>query len=91
MRCTNNTIDLKSVGRKAVPVRFRPSAPPYKPPLSAAFLLRSPQPPVFSVFQTVNSDKAAGLLNTFFKNSIKSSACSGVTFLFSCFSGGEKS
>lgn len=25
----------KSVGRKAVPVRFRPSAPPYKPPLSA--------------------------------------------------------
>ena len=27
--------NLKSVGRKAVPVRFRPSAPPYKPPLSA--------------------------------------------------------
>jgi hypothetical protein len=30
--------DLKSVGRKAVPVRFRPSAPLRKPPLSAVFL-----------------------------------------------------
>lgn len=29
--------DLKSVGRKAVPVRFRPSAPIKKPPLRWLF------------------------------------------------------
>ena len=31
--------DLKSVGRKAVPVRFRPSAPIKKPPYMGGFLI----------------------------------------------------
>ena len=31
--------DLKSVGRKAVPVRFRPSAPIKKPPFMGGFLI----------------------------------------------------